>query len=165
MKHHLDKIAMDVAIIQETQISSNHGAKFVKYCRKWTRSFHSARDNAGGLSLIWNPNTIEGSIRMVENNWMLCNITSRVSNVEFPLFNIYEPTKMKDKAMLWNTILETIKDVDRDKMILGRDFNAILDLSEKSGKLTKFNRIIFDFRAFIKSIEVVDCIPKKRKYT
>lgn len=52
VKRHLDKIYVDIVLLQETKISSQEGEKFIKYCKKWCGLFQSVEGSTGGLGIL-----------------------------------------------------------------------------------------------------------------
>ncbi|GLJ17925.1 hypothetical protein SUGI_0314210 [Cryptomeria japonica] len=87
--------------------------------------------SAGGLSVVWNPANVEVVPIASHENWMACEIKGIGTNLQFPFFNVYGPTKTKDKLKVWREITMQASLVEKDKAIIAGDFNALLDVDEK----------------------------------
>lgn len=79
-------------------------------------------------------------------NWMLGIAKIREADVKFPLFNVHGSTKMEEKVRIWGSIKEKVDQLEHNKLILGGDFNAILDLNK--------NKAMLDFRKFINNMHL-----------
>ncbi|GLJ32356.1 hypothetical protein SUGI_0651160 [Cryptomeria japonica] len=77
------------------------------------------------------------------------SVQYRPSMLELELWNIYGPTNSQEKAKLWEEI-ESFVSLNRNKkLIIGGDFNVILDLADKHGGIRKITREILDFKNFV----------------
>lgn len=65
--------------------------------------------------------------------WQVCKVHSSPLNVDFILINVYGLSKPSLQRNFWNPLSSLIRDLEGDVIIIGGDFNAILDMSDKSG--------------------------------
>lgn len=56
-------------------------------------------------------------------------------DVSFILINIYGPTSTNDKLKFWDKLSQLIQMQSSHQVILGGDFNAILNQEEKFGRI------------------------------
>lgn len=47
------------------------------------------------------------------------------------MINVYGPTKIEGKVRVWKELSERIRIIGKVWLVVGGDFNAILDLNEK----------------------------------
>ncbi|XP_057852807.1 uncharacterized protein LOC131063048 [Cryptomeria japonica] len=132
VKHHLDRIASDIMFLQETKCNEEAGETFVKFCKGWKGVFQEVDGSVGGLGIIWKPNLVEVTPIRKRRNWMACRVQIRFSSLDFVLWNVYGPTPTIDEAKVWDELSQGICSYKNEKFIFVGDFNAILDLSEKS---------------------------------
>lgn len=87
-------------------------------------------------------------------------VCHRKSNISFPFFNVYGSIKVGDKVAVWEQIRARVRSLDCNLLVLGGNFNMILDLKEKSGELSKENKSMVDFRDFVLSLGLWTTIQK-----
>ncbi|XP_059064693.1 uncharacterized protein LOC131856787 [Cryptomeria japonica] len=165
LKRHLVKIAIDIVLIQETKCISEDIDKLIRFCKEWNGIFSPAFGRAGGLGILWNPSLVNITKSFEEKQGLSCQVQHRLSKLELELWNIYGPTNSQEKAKLWEEIRNCIAKNGNKKIIIGGDFNVILELADKRGGIRKVTRDILDFRNFIQKIEVVDCKPTDGWFT
>ncbi|GLJ43405.1 hypothetical protein SUGI_0901920 [Cryptomeria japonica] len=85
--------------------------------------------------------------------------------MELELWNIYGPNQSWEKTLLWVEVSQAAAVNGNKKLIIGGDFNVILDLSEKSGGTKKITNDMLNFRNFVQKLEVVDCKPSVGWFT
>ncbi|XP_059067417.1 uncharacterized protein LOC131858252 [Cryptomeria japonica] len=86
-------------------------------------------------------------------------------NLEFPLINVYGPTKTIAKPHVWNVLSNKIYDLRSDRIVVVRDFNALPNLDEKKGGLRMSNKVMEDFRNFVAQNHLIDVVPKNGLFT
>ncbi|XP_057837189.2 uncharacterized protein LOC131047335 [Cryptomeria japonica] len=165
VKRSLTKLESDMILLQETKLSGEKVYDFIKYCYKWEDLFQDARGASGGLGILWNSEAFEVVPIASNEFWMACNIRCKSGGIGFPLFNIYGSIKIDEKLRVWSEIYDQLQLLEMHKVIMARDFNAILDIDDKEGGLGKSTKVMEDFREFISTCQVVDVIPKNGKFT
>ncbi|XP_059073739.1 uncharacterized protein LOC131874401 [Cryptomeria japonica] len=133
--------------------------------RSWEGYFQEAKGSAGGLGFLWNPQSIKVSDLERSNFWIFGVVRNLKDNVSIPLFNVYGPTKMIDKAKVWKDISDKIVTLNNDKVIVAGDFNALLELDDKKGGLRMNTRVMEDFREFVAGNSLFDVKPKNGLFT
>ncbi|XP_059073403.1 uncharacterized protein LOC131874170 [Cryptomeria japonica] len=161
VKRHLEKVACDIIMFQETKCCTTDGERFVNHCRGWMGTFQNAEGPSGGLGILWNPNTINVSGVNKSKNWISCQIQSKLNTSSFLLWSIYGPSHTVEKTKLWEDLNQQIRQSGTKKFIVEGDFNEIMDLSEKNRGMSIISRDMLDFREFVQKIEAVDCIPSE----
>lgn len=63
----------------------------------------------------------------------MCKIHSSPLNVDFILINVYGPSKPIHQRDFWQPLSSLIQELEEGVIIIGGDFNAILDVNDKSG--------------------------------
>lgn len=71
---------------------------------------------------------------------------------------------MVKKVKVWEELNKDISSTNNGKFIIGGDFNALLDLSEKSGGINKIKKDTLGFKNFLHQIGAMDCTPTKGLY-
>lgn len=71
------------------------------------------------------------------------------ANVKFRLINVYGPIALANKRNLWEAILTSLEQIKDEKIIIGGDFNATLNNSEKKGGMRSLVRSQMDFQDFV----------------
>ena len=84
-----------------------------------------------GMGIIWNAKTTNIKIIISNSNWMGSTLSSNKHNLQLILINVYGPIQTLDKWKFWDDISTFIELYHKENMIIGGDFNAILDLKEK----------------------------------
>ncbi|XP_059067537.1 uncharacterized protein LOC131858342 [Cryptomeria japonica] len=165
VKRALTKMNSDVFLLQETKIKAEKVDEFKKYFYKWGGHFQDSMGSLGCLGILWKSDSIEVRCIASCDFWMACSIKCKRTNLCFPLFNIYGPIRTEDKLRVWNKITIQANLGELGKVIMARDFNAILDFNDKAGGLRKPTKVMEDFREFVYNCRLVDVIPKKWKFT
>ncbi|XP_057870796.2 uncharacterized protein LOC131077334 [Cryptomeria japonica] len=151
--------------MQEAKLNIDNTEGFLKYCRDWEGVFQEANGIAGGLGILWKRDSVKVNLSEKAENWMICNVYSMRENLDFPSINVYGPSNTAEKTKLWNILTNKIKDLGRDRVVVARDFNTLLDLDEKKGGLRMTNKVMDDFREFVVRNHLVDVIAKNGQYT
>lgn len=85
--------------------------------------------------------------------------------MSFWLFNIYGPTAITEKKKLWALLGEIVRVLQGELFILGGDFNAILNNSEKICGILPIAKVMMDLNQFIVDSSFLDVSPKAGKFT
>ncbi|GLJ40144.1 hypothetical protein SUGI_0822720 [Cryptomeria japonica] len=95
---------------------------------------------SGGLGVIWDPRRV--TIKHISSNkFRMCLSVRHLScSINFILFNIYGPISTH---LEWN-------------YFIGGDFNVILDLSKKMGRLRREPQALIEFRNWINYHNMID---------
>ncbi|XP_057838646.2 uncharacterized protein LOC131048627 [Cryptomeria japonica] len=165
VKRAIDKLAIDIVLIQETKLSNVKAQDFSKFCFEWSSFFQAVNGTSRGLGILWNPLSISISPIASNSNWMIVRVSSMGRQEDFPLINVYIPIKTREKARVWGEILDDFNRLNLDTVIVAGDFNAILDIDDKLGGLRKSSKVMMDFRDFIISIKVFDVVPENGLFT
>ncbi|XP_059068290.1 uncharacterized protein LOC131858844 [Cryptomeria japonica] len=158
VKRALARCSSDIIAIQETKINHDKEDHFIKSCKVWEGFFQEAIGTAGGLGVMWNPSQVKLSLLEKAEHWILCTVFSFKENLNFPLINVYGPTKTLEKAQLWQVLMDKILVMDNDKIVVAGHFSALPDLREKWGGLRMPNKVMEDFREFVKQNHLMDVI-------
>ncbi|GLJ11405.1 hypothetical protein SUGI_0166330 [Cryptomeria japonica] len=124
-----------------------------------------ADGRAGGLGILWKPSSVDISKMSEGKQWISCQVHCRLSQMELELWNIYGSNQSREKTLLWVEVAQAAAVNGNKKLIIGGDFNVILDLSEKSGGTKKITNDMLNFRNFVQKLEVVDCKPSVGWFT
>ncbi|GLJ05709.1 hypothetical protein SUGI_0023680 [Cryptomeria japonica] len=152
-------------MLQETKCNEEDGDKFVRYYKGWSRIFQIGEGHTGGSEILWKDTTISITVIDKRKNWISCRIQSKLCLVEFFLWNIYGPTKLVDKAMVWDEVSQDVINNGNEKFNIGYDFKAILDLTEKNGGTNKVTRDMIEFRKFVNKLGAQDYISSSGWFT
>ncbi|XP_059074891.1 uncharacterized protein LOC131874942 [Cryptomeria japonica] len=165
VKHHLSNTSCDIIMLQETKLSCEEGERFVRYCKRWEGRFQMAEGNSGGLGIVWNPDKVLITEVSGNKNWMTCMAHNRDRKYGVRIWNVYGPTGSDEKTKLWGELEDSILKCTDKKFIVGGDFNAILDLTEKRGGSNRISKEMLEFKNFVRRIEATDCIPVEGWFT
>ncbi|GLJ40571.1 hypothetical protein SUGI_0837430 [Cryptomeria japonica] len=72
---------------------------------------------------------------------------------------------VKEKSVFWDDITQLVSTSGNRKIIIGGDFNTILDLLEKMGGSKKVTSDMLNFRNFVQKVGVTDCKPSAGWFT
>ncbi|GLJ31647.1 hypothetical protein SUGI_0635780 [Cryptomeria japonica] len=152
-------------MVQKIKCGKEEGDKFVSYCREWNGFFQPTVGRVGGLGLLRKLASIGVECLKRGRNYLSCLVHNKCKNFDFKLWNVYGPTQSEEKMNLWEEIYQSLLASINKKIIMGGDFNAILDLMEKNGGASKITKDMLDFRDFVQRIEAIDCKPTKGWFT
>lgn len=99
-------------------------------------------------------------------NWMLSLVSNKTSMFKIWLFNIYTPSGVLAKCILWQELIRVSSPLrDHSFIIFGGDFNTILDSGEKAGGIFPNKKSMDDFNAFIFDMSLFYCKPNNGLFT
>jgi len=78
---------------------------------------------------------------------------------------VYSPQKLDEKLSMLKSLSNLQHRYPLKRTIYGGDFNMITSLTEKKGGIRMLNRDVEAFNNFIKTMKLVDVIPKSGAYT
>lgn len=156
----LDLVKWDIGLFQETKLSLQNLDLVFSSWKKWKFFSCLAAGASGGLALLWNDFVVDVKMVASEPNWMLSLVSHRASSFKVWVFNIYAPLGILAKYDLWQVLIRASSPLrDHSFVILGGDFNDILDVSKKSGGIIPNKKSIEDFNAFISDMSLFYCKP------
>ena len=117
----------------------------------------------GGLSILWNPLTIQGNL--IQQQKKLANVAGVRFECFFYLINVYGHISTQDKLKIWDKLAMLIQLQNSHQGILGGDFNAILNQNEKVGGIFPPIKTIQDFAQFVENNDLMDIQPSNGKFT
>ncbi|XP_057836251.2 uncharacterized protein LOC131046507 [Cryptomeria japonica] len=165
LKRHLARLASEVILIQETKCNLDEGNRFVSNMKEWSGLFQPAVGRASGLGVLWRSFAVEVERKNGGSNWIQCKIRCKQRGFEFYLWNVYGPKHSKEKETLWEELYESQVATKNEKIIMGGDYNALLDLTEKKGGTNKITKDMLAFGDFIRRCNLSDCIPLEGWFT
>ncbi|XP_059070799.1 uncharacterized protein LOC131860405 [Cryptomeria japonica] len=133
IKDGLEQMKPDLVCFQETKMSLEEAEMLLKGWRSWKGFFASVVGSSGGLGIIWNPILIKVEELINAHSWQLCKIHSFSINYDFFLINIYGPMKTNLQLETWKQVCVILNNLSQELVVLGGNFNAILDLTDKKG--------------------------------
>ncbi|XP_057834369.1 uncharacterized protein LOC131044904 [Cryptomeria japonica] len=138
VKRALARSSSDIVAFQEMKLNKEKANSFINSCKVWEGIFQEATGAA---------------------------VNSFKENLNFPLINVYGPTKTTEKSKVWQALTKKNLEIRNDKIVVVGDFNALLDLDEKKGGLRMSNKIMEDFRDFVMQNQLMDVVPKNGTFT
>ena len=118
-------------MLQETKLNKEEGIKLEMKLSRWYTYLQESRGAARGLGIIWNPRKVTLNILKSSPSWINSKIKSIKTNLQFVLINIYGPIHNLDKKVIWEQISLFTNEYSNQIILLGGDFNTILNLEEK----------------------------------
>ncbi|XP_059067657.1 uncharacterized protein LOC131858435 [Cryptomeria japonica] len=165
IKSQLELMKCDLVLLQETKLNLQSADRLFSSWKVWNFCSSPSLGASGGLAIIWKDSAIHFSLVALSSNWMLGIVKRRTSNLKFWLFNVYGPSGIIEKRMLWNSLITLTTPLQNVFLIFGGDFNAIANLNEKVGGIIPNKRVILDFSNFIQYLSLVDCMPLNGSFT
>ena len=138
----------DIIFLQETGITDNVS---VEWEREWKNGFiyHENTSRSLGQIILFSERC-SNDITIISSSKRYLAVKLTVCNKPTVVINIYAPNGDSDKEDFFDEILNKIKDIDCDNIILGGDFNCVLDNNKdiitgqrhKPETVRKFNDLI-----------------------
>ena len=151
-------------MLQETKLNKDEGPRLEKKLRSWNLHLQDPRGASGGLGIIWNTRKVILNIIKSRHSWISSKIKIIKSNLQFILINIYGLIQNSDKKVLWDEISSFINEYSNEIILLGGDFNSILNLVKKVGGLQKISPASIDFKNWVESNYLVDIPTNNGKF-
>lgn len=137
----------DLILLQEMKLEGDESLNFIKHYKIWQGLFVEANRAFVGLGVLWHAGKIKVSLKNSNSNSMQIEVMNLNSNLVFEIHNVYGPIKMDEKKFLWDHLSNAIA---KQKVVIGGDFNVIMDLKEKMGGSRK---ILQNQKYFLKLFE------------
>lgn len=155
----------DILFIQETKMELINS----RLCYSlWGNSdcdfvFLPSIGRSGGLLSIWSRKHFQLQISFSGEGFLGISglLAGNISN----FINVYSPCNISEKRLLWNNIIDEIRNRGGDSWCVLGDFNSVTDPSEKKGNCPFSSSEIRDFNKFILDAGLLDIPLAGRKYT
>lgn len=92
-------------------------------------------------------------------------IISTKSNLQIVIVNVYGPSPSADKLAVWEEISAFINSMPQETIIIGGDFNVVLNKEEKQGGSNQVCKTMEDFKKYIQKDSLMDIKTKNGIYT
>ena len=146
---HLKKLGTNIVFLQETKNKKNQDQTLLQ--KKWVgQVFHSSFNlKSRGTAIIISKDVPFISYDIIpDTNGRYIIVTGKLYNIPVVLANIYAPNH--DDEQFNSSFLATLPKLDTHKLILGGDFNLVLNpwldrSSNKTQTLTKSAKVINTF--------------------
>jgi hypothetical protein len=157
---------LDIVLLQETKCTSEAMDRILPYC--WKQGGVASVDAIGtadSLAILWNPNIV-----LMENLWVTkWTITAayRLIGSDRPghITCVYGPTNPGDKQASLRSLSYTSSLTQRNRWIIGGDFNIIRTLMEKKGVSRRLDRDSCEFNSLIEELHLIDLEASNGLYT
>ncbi|KAG4109570.1 hypothetical protein ERO13_1Z049349v2 [Gossypium hirsutum] len=146
----------DIIFLYETKINSNRFQRIRSICRMEGCLAVDSAGKSGGLALLWR----DGLDVSVQNysNFHVDSLV-RLENEDVLRFTgFYGQTASRSRQQAWD-ILRRVHHKVNEGWIVGGDFNAILNLSEKEGGRSKPKVLMEEFCNILEELKLTDIKP------
>ena len=165
LKHNLKNFESDIILIQETKLNKSESSSLGRSIGNWSLITQEAAGASGGLGVIWNLRKVNLDILSLNNNWVSCKCHSLKSNLSFIIINVYGPCINLEKRRVWNEISNFLFFNQNEMIIIGGDFNTILDPKEKIGGSSFLSNSSKDFKSWCEQHNLIDIPTNNGIYT
>eukprot|EP00253_Pinus_taeda_P031570 PITA_31570 len=152
-------------LIQETKQDQQEMKKIIDHQKQYLGSISGSRGASGGIVTIWDSHRWICNSAIINQNWIRTNLESRTGDRNVVIYNVYVPNHYKEKEICWHNLKESIEGESTTNLIVVGDFNLILHANEKRGGNFAPDPFRSHLEAIIQKSELVDIIPKNRRYT
>ncbi|TYJ17202.1 hypothetical protein E1A91_A09G035900v1 [Gossypium mustelinum] len=152
----------DIVFLCETKIKSNGFQRICNLCRMEGYLAVDSEGKSRGLALMW-----RAGVNVSIQNYSKFHIDSLVrleDDAVLRFTGFYGQTDSSQRQQAWN-MLRRVSDKVTEGWIVGGDFNAILNDSEKEGGRCKPKILIEDFGNFLEELKLTDVKPCNRWFT
>ncbi|KAK8351680.1 hypothetical protein V6Z11_A05G048900 [Gossypium hirsutum] len=146
----------DIVFLCETKINSNGFHRIRSLCRMEGCLAMDSDGKSGGLALLW-----RDGINVSIQNYSKFHIDSLVrleDDVVLRFTGFYGQSDPSSRLQAWNMLRRVHCSVN-EGWIIGGDFNAILNDSEKEGGQRKPNVLMEEFSNILEELKLVDVKP------
>lgn len=91
-------------MLHEMKLSKESADVLFSTWKKWNSLSCSSSGDSRGFAFLWNSYNVDVQLVSSAIHWMLFLVTSKISRVKIWLFNIYAPSRIKGKKMLWRDL-------------------------------------------------------------
>lgn len=158
----LESSKANIVLLHETKLSQETFQKSLAKWPRWSSVHFPSMGASGGLAILWKPFTIQGHLIQQQANWKMLQVLD--FDVSFNLFNVYGPTSTEENLKTWDQLPMLIQSQNSHQVILGGDFNAILNQNEKIGGIFPPIKTIQDFAKFVENNDLMDNRPSNGKF-
>ncbi|KAG8485709.1 hypothetical protein CXB51_019034 [Gossypium anomalum] len=143
----------DIVFLCETKIHSNGFHRIRTICRMEGCLAVDSEGKTGGLALLWK----EGVNVSVQNysKYHIDSLVSMDDGEQFRFTGFYGQTDPSLRQQSWD-MLRRVKSTVNEGWIMGSDFNAILNNSEKEGGRRKPKSLMDDFCDVLEELSLID---------
>lgn len=92
---------------------------------------------------------LKADLILQDKYWQFVRLFSSTINGEFYLLNVYGPTSTAQKRDVWQGLSNIIQDYRDKVLIIGGDFNAMLEAADKKGGRSMFRTVQAHFQNFV----------------
>jgi exonuclease III len=144
-RHLLEELAnerVDIAFLQETKIQKAEVYESLKDISKGQIFFSLSQDNSAGVAILILPRCLNyvdviSSSSDPNGRWICVSID--VLNTSLNLMCLYAPTSHQLRREFLNDVSTIIQDRTPENLIMGGDFNCILDEAKDRNSRSNFN--------------------------
>ncbi|KAG4109648.1 hypothetical protein ERO13_1Z049493v2 [Gossypium hirsutum] len=146
----------DVVFLCKTKINSNRFQRIRSICRMEGCLAVDSAGKGGGLALLWR----DGLDVSVQNysNFHIDSLVRPENEDVLRFTGFYGQTASRSRQQAWD-ILRRVHHKVNEGWIVGGDFNAILNLSEKEGGRSKPKVLMEDFCNILEELKLTDIKP------
>jgi len=155
----------EIMLIQETKQDQQEMKKIIDHQKQYLGTISSSRGASGGIVTIWDSHRWICNSAIINQNWIRTNLESRTGDRSVVIYNVYVPNHYKEKEICWDNLKESIEGESTINLTVAGDFNLILHANEKRGGNFTHDPFRNHLEAIIQENELVDTIPKNRRYT
>ncbi|KAL4342378.1 hypothetical protein GQ457_08G025470 [Hibiscus cannabinus] len=119
--------------------------------------------NSGGLLKIWDRNTFFIEKTVKSSRFLLISGRWNKIVVNVTIANVYAPCSVSEQVELWEFLL-SLKETDDAKWLMGGDFNATRNQSERKDSSYPI-AIRENFNSFIQGSKLIDLPLRGKKFT
>ncbi|XP_058766042.1 uncharacterized protein LOC131639577 [Vicia villosa] len=155
---------VEVCFIQEIKISSFNDSLACDFWGsrdvEWTAS--NSVGAAGGMVIFWRRGSLSLNYSIIGKGYVCIN--TNWEGLAYNLVNVYAPCSMKERRLLWNSLVEKKRLRGKEEWCVGGDFNEVVSREERKGEVgSRFTKGMEEFRKFIEQMDLVDipCVGGK----
>eukprot|EP00253_Pinus_taeda_P034390 PITA_34390 len=124
-----------------------------------------SRGASGGIVTIWDNSKWKYTSTNLHQNWIRTALDSRTGNHTVIIYNVYVPNHYREKEICWDDLKTSIDGELNSNIIVAGDFNLVLHANKKRGGCFTPNPFRGRLEAITQEHELVDVVPKNRRYT
>eukprot|EP00253_Pinus_taeda_P010075 PITA_10075 len=155
----------EIMLVQETKQDQQEMKKIIDHQKQYLGIISSSRGASGGIVTIWDSHRWICDSAIINKNWIRTKLDSRTGDRSVIIYNVYVPNHYREKETCWDNLKGSIESESTTNLIIAGDFNMILHANEKRGGNFTHDPFRNQLEAIIQENELVDIIPKNRRYT
>lgn len=151
------KIKPEVCFLQESKLDENRMKLLVSWAKSLGMEFDyvPAVGVAGGLVSLWRKSALKVVQTKKNQRYLLLFVQFRNSSGIDVVGNVYGPNNVGDRVAFFNSLGADLR-MATGSIILGGDFNAILNDGERSGSEEANSVGDASFKSFVEEFELTD---------